>query len=277
MNNSQYINQYKAPNPQDSNLHLFEILVGSLNYDLVNENSDKDYKTFVLPNKNDIYFGRRANMVSLSAELDNEYKDVRDFAEALFKSNPAYLEMLFSKEINILVKEPLKIKKVKEFLDFFISQREEIVTFNLPKLWSSSYGTMSKLGKEYLSSENHKKIYHIVRIVDLLEKYENNSFKNYGSLLVPNIETKKLLMNIKEKKYNHEELIKFLNNALLTMKNLEKSYKKIDNTCDKEYSKYILKTMDLMDLNYLTFPFEDQPKINEDLKLKYSYHFEKTI
>ncbi|MCR5490693.1 MAG: nucleotidyltransferase domain-containing protein [Bacilli bacterium] len=72
---------------------------GSQNYNLETEASDIDCKAFVVPTFSDLYFGHR-----YSTTIDTKYgqvtvHDIRMLSELLFKMNPTYLEMLFSKYV----------------------------------------------------------------------------------------------------------------------------------------------------------------------------------
>jgi len=42
---------------------MLQILVGSHNYNLNNENSDKDYKIFVCPTFEDLYYNKKLSKV----------------------------------------------------------------------------------------------------------------------------------------------------------------------------------------------------------------------
>lgn len=265
--------QYKKPDPKTSNYKLFDMVVGSRNYGLEDNNSDIDKKCFVLPNKNDIYLNRRACSVHISQDIDIEYKDIREFPELIFKSNPAYLELLYSKEVNILVKEEHHKILLQKYLNYFIDNREEIVKFNLPKLWSSTFGMQNKLFKEYNSTKNPKRVYHLYRTSLLLKNYVNNGFNNYSECLIPIGNERQKLLDIKGGKYSEKDLELAIFKAMNDMASIKSEYMLINNSEVKYYDDYINKTMELMSFDYNNFPLIEHPQICEDLKLRYSFEF----
>ena len=76
---------------------IFMFVQGSQNYNLDTPQSDIDCKAFTVPTFADLYFGKR-----YSTTIDTDYgqvtiHDIRMLPELLFKMNPTYLEMFFSK------------------------------------------------------------------------------------------------------------------------------------------------------------------------------------
>ncbi|WP_206706321.1 zinc ribbon domain-containing protein [Anoxybacillus flavithermus] len=76
----------------------FKALVGSYNYNLQTESSDKDYKVFFLPSFEGLYSGEKYSKSITSDTEDIEYHDVRKLSDMLRKSNVNFLEVLFSVE-----------------------------------------------------------------------------------------------------------------------------------------------------------------------------------
>lgn len=66
---------------------------GSHNYGTNDETSDRDYKIFVLPTKNDLYDGKSFNSQVKIDGNDVEIHDIRKMAELTAKANPAYVEI----------------------------------------------------------------------------------------------------------------------------------------------------------------------------------------
>lgn len=158
-----------------------KILVGSHNYNLNHEKSDKDYKLFVLPTFEDLYTGNRYSNQTVTEESDVEAHDIRKLPEMMFKANPNFLEVLFSKEY------VYKDRDFKKILDL----RDRIVTANLPKFFSGSKGISykkvdlikkGKYNEEY--ERGAKEALHAYRIAKLLEDFALSGFKDYGKHLV---------------------------------------------------------------------------------------------
>jgi len=74
-------------------------LTGSHNYNLNNENSDRDYKYFVLPTFEDLYKGKFFATSAESKEMDFTAHDVRKLFELVSKANLNFIEILFSREL----------------------------------------------------------------------------------------------------------------------------------------------------------------------------------
>ena len=77
---------------------VIKALVGSHNYNLNTPESDEDWKFFVAPTFDDLYFGKRWSGGNHSEELDYSAHDIRQLADLLWKSNLNFLEVLFSKK-----------------------------------------------------------------------------------------------------------------------------------------------------------------------------------
>lgn len=76
----------------------FKALVGSYNYNLQTESSDKDYKVFFLPSFEGLYSGEKYSKSITSDTEDIEYHGIRKLPDMLWKSNVNFLEVLFSVE-----------------------------------------------------------------------------------------------------------------------------------------------------------------------------------
>ena len=117
----------------------FKALVGSHNYNLQIESSDKDYKAFFLPSFEDLYSGEKYPKSITSDTEDIEYHDIRKLPNMLWKSNVNFLEVLFSMEVY----------KYDELYDKLRSKREEIVRMNLPYLYDACMGMFKQKYKEF--------------------------------------------------------------------------------------------------------------------------------
>lgn len=151
---------------------------GSMNYGLfIDEEeykSDVDTKAIVLPTLDDLISGSK--MKSTKYDLDGEQidvKDIRVMVDMWKKSNPAYLEILFTK---YKVINPL----YEKFINDIIKMGNDIVKMNFPQLAKCISG-MSKekviamehpypslLDKIEKFGYNPKQLHHIIRLNRLI-------------------------------------------------------------------------------------------------------------
>lgn len=134
---------------------------GSMNYGLYIQDedyrSDVDTKAIVLPTLDDLVSGTK--MTSKTYDLDGEHidvKDIRIFVELWKKTNPAYLEILFTKYRVINDKYRIYIKPILEMAD-------DIVEMNYPRLAKC----ISGMSKEKVFAMEHP----YPSLLDKIEKY----------------------------------------------------------------------------------------------------------
>ena len=189
---------------------------GSMNYGLYIQDddykSDVDTKAIVLPTLDDLVEGKK--MVSTKYDLEGEQidvKDIRIMADLWTKSNPSYLEILFT---NYRVLNPQFIKYTKKILDM----ADEIVKINYPQIAKC----ISGMSKEKVAALEHpypslidkiekygydsKQLHHIIRLNQLIKDiYLNNmSFKEAIDLTrIPAFSN--YLIDIKKSKLSLEE------------------------------------------------------------------------
>ena len=185
-----------------------KVLVGSHNYNLDTPESDKDYKYFVYPTFDDLYNNRYFHSQQISAVVDYEVHDVRRLAELFMKSNPNYLEVLYSTEYE------WHDDGLHEFL---MKHRGTISTMNLPRLWSSLYGLgiekESKLLKGTGSTQqlvdkygyDTKQAMHAARAYLFIGKLANVEF-DFGKAIWTSDEGKKDYIKIKRGQYSYKEM-----------------------------------------------------------------------
>ncbi|TXG80558.1 MAG: hypothetical protein E6R13_07870 [Spirochaetes bacterium] len=177
---------------------LFSSLVGSHNYNLNDENSDEDRKIFILPSFSDLYYNKTVSKSSTSP--DREVKDIRLLINLLKKSNPGYLEVLFSTD--------LVVQDVAEDLvSFLLKHREEIVRANPNNLIGAILGVINQKRANLYKltptsnrvdsdkSYNSKNLHHIVRLCYLVEKY--NFHDNFEQALWNDGEQRDYLLSVK--------------------------------------------------------------------------------
>lgn len=76
---------------------VLSALTGSHNYNLNTPTSDEDWKFFVAPTFEDLYKGNMFSNGKQSDDLDFTVHDIRQLSNLLWKANPNFIEVLFSK------------------------------------------------------------------------------------------------------------------------------------------------------------------------------------
>ena len=139
---------------------VFSALVGSENYGLNDKTSDRDYKVFVLPTLEDIYLGEKCGTRFNEGKCDTDVYDIRNLESFIFKSNPNFIEALFSKDL--CVNEEIS-DSIKNVVDQILDMKYKLSRMNLPYLYQSSMGTfasrMKSLNKVTGNAEQPVKTY----------------------------------------------------------------------------------------------------------------------
>lgn len=212
---------------------------GSMNYGLfIDEEeykSDVDTKAIVLPTLDDLISGNR--MKSTKYDLDGEQidvKDIRVMVDMWKKSNPAYLEILFTK---YKVINPL----YEKFINDIIKIRDDIVKMNFPQLAKC----MSGMSKEKVIAMEHpypsqlkdlekfgycpKQIHHIIRLNQLIKDVYQNNISFGDALLLNRLpEFSLYLIDVKKGKLSLEQ-------ARLLAKEKDEETKKIKDEILETY------------------------------------------
>lgn len=197
---------------------IFRALVGSHNYNLNTPESDKDYKVFVLPTFEDLYYGRFYSENIVGKEVDTDTHDVRKLVDFFWKANPNFQELLFSKEIHTA-----NFEKYQWFVDELLEMRDDIITMNLPKMFSSVRGMhFSRIkrlekgteGTQHLVDAhgyNTKEALHTYREPDLMIRFALNNFEDFGSALRYSDETAKALLNLRNGQFTRMQFDTIIN------------------------------------------------------------------
>ena len=212
---------------------------GSMNYGLYIRDedyiSDVDSKAIVLPTLDDLISGSK--MKSTKYDLDGEQidvKDIRVMVDMWKKSNPAYLEILFTK---YKVINPL----YEKFINDIIKMGDDIVKMNFPQLAKC----MSGMSKEKVIALEHpypsqlkdlekfgycpKQIHHIIRLNQLIKDIYQNNISFGDALLLNRLpEFSSYLINVKKGKLPLEQ-------ARLLAKEKDEETKKIKDEILKIY------------------------------------------
>lgn len=202
---------------------------GSHMRNLNDENSDEDLKYFVLPTREDLFTSKVFTKFESTETLDTDVQDVRRLESLLYKSNPAYLDLLFSPDIDTFNYPEMK---------GLYSLRNDIAKMNLPYFYSASMGMFNQNVKdlERPTSDkvkamierhgyNPKKAMMAIHFGLVLIKFHTQRFANYGKAIWYEEEERDYMLNIKRGKWKLQEVKESLAIMESRMKELEEDYK----------------------------------------------------
>ncbi|PGA05530.1 nucleotidyltransferase domain-containing protein [Bacillus mycoides] len=193
---------------------LLQALTGSHNYNLATEGSDKDYKVFTAPTFDDLYTGNRYKKNIITELVDQDIKDIRQLPELLWKSNIAYMEILFSHDIVTTTHK----------LHYLLGVRDEIARINLPQLFKSTGGMHNERlkrlekptdGTQHLVDKygyNTKEAMHDFRSMKLLVDFEATGFTGYEEALRYEDYERQAILDIKNGIFTKDEFLQFTTN-----------------------------------------------------------------
>jgi predicted nucleotidyltransferase len=196
---------------------LFKSLVGSHNYNLNTETSDKDWKAFVYPTFEDLYKGKMFSEATITDTEDVDIHDIRKLPELFWKANINFVEILHSNEIKYF-------STPRELLEIF-NLKDEISKMNLPYLFNACVGMhlekMKRLDKASDGTQhlldaynyNTKEALHAYRVLDFLERFADNGFSSFRIAMTYE-ERRNYMLTIKDGKYSREEFIDFAGEKL---------------------------------------------------------------
>ncbi|MEE3417716.1 MAG: hypothetical protein VZQ62_00085 [Methanosphaera sp.] len=188
---------------------------GSMNYGLYvyddEYKSDVDTKAIVLPTLDDLVNGNK--MISTKYDFEGEQidvKDIRVMMDMWTKSNPAYLEILFTKYC-------ILNSKFEDYLKQILEMGNDIVKMNYPQLAKC----MSGMSKEKVIAMEHpypslidkiekygydsKQLHHIIRLNRLIIEVFLNDIPFGEALDISEQERfRDFLINVKKSKYSLE-------------------------------------------------------------------------
>lgn len=229
---------------------LFKVLVGSSNYNLNTENSNKDYIIFVSPTFDDLYNRTKFQKSYIGEEEDFHIQDIRGLIKLI--SNVNSMEVLFSKDKII---NPCLEQETKDLICNIFNKRKEIAKANLPSFYQSGIGmhlsNMRKIsegnGKKSLIDKygyDTKKACQCVRILDLLRRFADSNFNEFEfSLTYDNKDDfRELLLDIKHGIYSKEQFMTISNNIF---KEVESKYKEVylSKESNKEINEFLLNSI----------------------------------
>ena len=202
---------------------LFRVLVGSHNYNLNTPESDKDYKIFVAPTFDDLYFNKQFSNSIIGEMADYDIHDIRKVSHLWWKANVNFLEVLFSEEIQIADID----SKTKKLLNSIFAMKNDIARMNLPYLYDACIGmyiTKRKqidkgtTGTQHLVDKfgyDTKQAMHSIRILDFLKRFADNNFSDFKQAIwySDGEDIRQFLLNIKngnfvkERYYNEADYV----------------------------------------------------------------------
>lgn len=225
---------------------LIKALVGSHNYNLNDETSDKDYKIFVAPTFDDLYENKMFSSSKIGKAEDYDIHDIRKLSELLWKSNINFVEVLYSNElltqeisIKTTFEETELISKTNELLRKIFYMRDEIVTMNLPYLYSACKGMhfnkMSLLdkgteGTMHLVEKygyDTKQALHAYRVLDFIIRFAETEFTDFKFAMTYSDydATREFLLDLKHGKYTKDQFVEIVNDRFKQFEGYEEIYK----------------------------------------------------
>lgn len=235
-------------------IEILRALVGSHNYNLNTPESDKDYKVFVIPTFDDLYFNRQFSKTYIGETEDLDVHDIRKLNTLLWKSNINFLEVLFSDDI--VFNKDKKILPIRTLFQAIFSMKDDIARMNIPYLWNACIGmhiTKKKQIDKGTEGTNHlvekygydtKQAMHSLRVLMVLRRFAENNFTDFKEAITfkDSTEDRELLLNIKNGHYSREEIAKLLDDYLLFIKsNFEEKYLTypVDNDTNEKLLKLV--------------------------------------
>ncbi|WCS69921.1 hypothetical protein Goe27_00380 [Bacillus phage vB_BsuM-Goe27] len=212
----------------------FIAVVGSQNYNLATPYSDVDKLHFVYPSWEDLYQGKFVKDQATSDSLDYAVHDVRKFAHYLCKGSPNFIEALFTVRATI-----------SDFLfEELGGMRSSIARMNLPSLYNACRGMFrqqqSKAEMEVFNNPSDTKavgkhIASAIRIAQLLIRFQESGFNNYGNALwyKSNSPEQLELTRLKEGKQSYEKLLLYIDRL-----------DEYDDTISRLYDSYVHNRVD---------------------------------
>lgn len=239
---------------------LFKTLVGSHNYNLNTPQSDKDYKVFICPTFDDLFF-RKQFSGSYVGEVDYGVHDIRHVSELWWKANVNFLEVLFS--VEVIINYGLKKETIDLIFEVF-SYKEELTKMNLPYLYDASMGMFfnkRKLVDKGTAETKHlldkygydtKQASQSVRILDFLCRYKKNNFEDFRQAIRydNNDDMRDFILDLRNGKYTRDEYEEHTNKLIRKVEDLKPIYKEHTlNTETKEKLINCIKEIVKLELN----------------------------
>lgn len=211
----------------------FKSLVGSHNYNLNTEESDRDYKVFLLPTFDDLYFNNSFSKSYIGETEDYDVHDIRKCSSLWHKANVNFLEVLFSEDFSI--NSNLDIKSERLISELY-QMRNDIAKMNLKYLYDACigmyYNKMKYIekgteGTQHLVDKfgyDTKQALHAWRILDFIRRFEETGFDNFKKAIwyTEDDNKRQFLLNVKNGKFSLDEYKELV---AIAFKNIEEEFK----------------------------------------------------
>lgn len=232
---------------------VFRALCGSHNYNLNTPESDKDYKIFVAPTFDDLYSNKQFSKSYIGETEDFDVHDIRKISSLWWKANVNFLEVLFSKNIKMLLPIDTSNYPNLKLINKVFNMKKEIARMNLPYLYNACIGmhiTKKKQilkgteGTQYLVDKygyDTKQAQHSWRILDFLRRFSDTGFNDFKKAIwyEETDNKRKFLLDIKNGKFTLNEYYEIVEN---TFNDVETNWKSIyqDQKPDEKTNKELI-------------------------------------
>lgn len=226
-------------------------LVGSQNYGLATGSSDEDHMAFVAPLFEDLYRGRAYHSQTVTLTDDLMVHDVRKVPDLLWKSNPSFIEVLFSRDITV------PDTFAAPYIRHIVSMRGRIATMNLPVMWRTTMGMhLSRMGRLEKGTESTqplvdrygydtKQAMHAIRSLWVLRKFADSGFRDFGTAITAAPDEREWLLAIKSGRYTLGEFREYADRTLKEAEELKPLFEDVEP--DREtFSELDATVMDLV-------------------------------
>lgn len=211
----------------------FKSLVGSHNYNLNTIESDKDYKVFIIPTFDDLYFNNTFSKSYIGKTEDFDVHDIRKCSSLWYKANVNFLEVLFSEEFSI---NHNLDNKSKLLIAELYQMKNDIAKMNLKYLYDACIGMYyNKIkylekgteGTQHLVDKfgyDTKQALHAWRILDFLRRFADTGFNDFKSAIWYSEDDikRRFLLDLKNGMYSLNEYKETVAN---TLNHVEGNYK----------------------------------------------------
>jgi predicted nucleotidyltransferase len=218
---------------------LFRALVGSHNYNLNTPESDKDYKIFVAPTFDDLYFNKQFSSSIIGETEDYDIHDIRKVSHLWWKANVNFVEVLFSEDVYL--NKELDIN-TRNYLQTIFYHKDEIARMNLPYLYDACVGmhiTKKKQIEKGTAGTQHlvdkygydtKQALHSIRILDFLRRFADTEFTDFKKAIWYDDEdsNKQYLLDIKNGEFDKKH---YYADAEFMLNIIENNYKEKYKSC----------------------------------------------
>lgn len=212
-------------------------LFGSWNYGLNTEGSDMDIRIYVHPTFDDLYEKKMYTEKICEKDKDDyDFHDIRRLPSLFFKGNTTWIESLFS-DYQITYDEGA---------NKILAMRDEISVMNIPKMYMSTLNHVEK--KINLVRKGHgtattqpmvdkvgydtKEMLHAMRMVDLLEKFQANGFKDFEKCLKYTGQERETMLEYRSGKYSKEEALDLMKKKHADLKGMKDLFIHVEPNLD---------------------------------------------